>query len=238
MKYIVALAIVIFLVRIDFFLGQIEKATKRFTPAPPEIEATVVQPGRQLIPVSQDKSLKQSPREVFLSLLGSFRGSPDSSLRERAMEIFKSHPTMFSSKLDPELESQIFRWQELLHNNEPEVVPFLINLMNILQGENLLMLKRFFALWIDINLDNFLTAYIKTKDTNCMIITTFGHNIPEEEKLNEYYDREDALKEYLARPNIEPSQKALATNCLLVLGLEISKLAPVAAPVSEPEATP
>lgn len=230
MKYIVALALVIFLVRIDFFLGQLERLAQRFTPVPPEIEASIEQTDRQLIPVSQDQNLKQTPKEVFLSLLSNFRVSPDKAIREKALEVFKAHPTMFSKTLDTELEAQIFRWQELLHNNEPEVVPFLITLLNILQGENLDMVKRFFSLWIDIDLANFIAAYSGTKDSNCLIITTFGHNIPEDEKLNEYYEREDALKAFLERPNLDPAQKALASNCLLVLGLTISKSTP-AAPV-------
>ncbi len=233
MKYIVVLTIVVFLVRIDFFLGLIEKTAKRFTPAPPEVESSVLRPGQTLIPVSQDQNLKQTPREIFLSLLGSFRISPDKSVREMALEVFKNHPTMFSQKLDPELEAQVFRWRDLLHSNEPEVVQFLIDLMNILQGENQAMVKRFFALWMEIDMEKFLAAYSRTKDTNCMIITTFGDSIPEEEKLNEYYGREDALKAFLAKTGIDAVQKNLATNCLLVLSLEISKIAPPLSPQVE-----
>ena len=226
MKYIVVLAIVIFLVRIDFFVGQIENAISKLTPAPPEVEASLTRPQEILIPLSKDENLQQSPRETYLALLGSFRISPDPALREKAMEIFKAHPTMFSAKLDRDLEAQVFRWQEHLHNNNPEVVNFILDLSKILQGENLEMLKKFWALWMDIDMENFILAYTKSKDSNCTIATSFGFNIPEEEKLKEYYDREDALKEIIAKPNIPPTAKTLANNCLLVLGIEISKIAP------------
>lgn len=226
MKYIVVLAIVIILVRIDFFVVQIEKAISRLTPAPPEVEASLTRPQEILIPVSKDENLQQSPREIYLALLGSFRVSPDPSVREKAMEIFKAHPTIFTDKLDRDLEAQVFRWQELLHNNNPEVVNFILDLSKILQGENLEMLKRFWALWMDIDMENFILSYTKSKDTNCTIVTTFGFNIPEEEKLKEYYDREDALKEVLAKSDVPPTAKVLANNCLLVLSLEINKIAP------------
>lgn len=226
MKYIVVLAIVIVLVRIDFFVGQIEKAITRLTPAPPEVEASLTRPQEIIIPVSEDENLQQSPRETYLALLASFRVYPEPTTRERAMEIFKAHPTIFTGKLDRELESQIFRWQELLHNNNPEVVNFILDLGKILQGENLEMLKKFWALWMDIDMENFILAYTKSKDTNCTIATTFGFNIPEEEKLKEYYDREDALRAVIAKTHIPPTAKTLANNCLLVLGLEINKIAP------------
>ena len=94
------------------------------------------------------------------------------------------------------------------------------------------MVKKFFALWMDINMEQFLVAYSKTKDSNCIIATTFGDPIPENEKLNEYYEREDALKALLAKENINPVVEALAKNCLLVLGLEIAKIAPPDAQVA------
>jgi hypothetical protein len=226
MKYIVVLAIVIVLVRIDFFVGQIEKVIIRLTPAPPEVEASLTRPQGIIIPVSEDENLQQSPRETYLALLASFRVYPEPTIPEKAMEIFKAHPTIFTDKLDRELESQVFRWQELLHNYNPEVVNFILDLSKILQGENLEMLKKFWALWMDIDMENFILAYTKSKDSNCSIATTFGFNIPEEEKLKEYYDREDALRAVIAKSDVPPTAKALANNCLLVLGLEINKIAP------------
>src|SRR5690606_6706879 len=110
MKYIVVLAIVIVLVRIDFFVGQIEKAITRLTPAPPEVEASLTRPQDIIISVSEDENLQQSPRETYLALLASFRVYPDATIREKAIEIFKAHPTIFTAKLDRELESQVFRW--------------------------------------------------------------------------------------------------------------------------------
>jgi hypothetical protein len=141
---------------------------------------------------------------------------------------------MFNQKLDPQLENEIFRWRDLLNNNEPEAAKFMQDLMNILQGENLEMMKRFFSLWMDINMEHFLAAYSKTKDTNCSIATMLD-NIPEEERLNEYVEREDALKAFVAKEKVDPIQKNLANNCLLVLQIEIAKFPPRPVEESSPE---
>lgn len=226
MKYVAALVIIIMFVRIDVLLGLFDKATNSGEPAPPQVEISDINSSRDVISVPQDRNLKQTPRESFLAMLEVFRTSPDAATRERAMGIFKDHPTMFTEKLDPVLESLVYRWREHLNNNEPETVNFLLDLMGILKGENLQMIRRFFALWMEINMENFIAAYSRTRDTNCSIATTFGDIIPEEEKIKELYDREDALKALVADEKINSTHKALARNCLLVLGLAINKMAP------------
>lgn len=235
MKYIAVLVIIIMFVRIDVLLGLFDKASNSFKPAPPEVQNSDISSSREVIPVSQDRSLKQTPRENFLAMLEVFRITPDAPTRERALSIFKDHPTIFTDKLDPGLESQVYRWREHLNNNEPETVKFLIDLLNILKGENLQMVKRFFALWMEIDMENFIAAYSKTRDSNCSIATTFGDRIPEEEKIKELYDREDALKALVANDKLSPAQKALARNCLLVLGMEINKSSLPTQQVPQPE---
>lgn len=241
MRYVAVIVVVIMFVRIDYLLGLFERAANYMKPAPPEVSETTS--GPEIIPVSKDQNLKQTPRENFLSLLEIYRITPDSSIRERAMSIFKDHPAMFSEKLDKGLESNVYRWREHLYNNEPETANFLLDLMSILKGENLVMLKKFWSLWMDINMANFIAAYSRTRDTNCSIATTFGDNIPQDEILNEYYDRYDSLKALLADEKLLPAHRALANNCLLVLQIQISKMDTEASPVptvspQTPEATP
>jgi hypothetical protein len=217
MKYVVIFAISIFLVRIDFWLGLLDKAGDRFAPEPVEINTSDIATNRELVGMGQDPALKRTTKETFFSLLEDFHSTPTNDIREKAISILKDSPAMFGPTLDSVLEANIFRWRELLNNNEPELVVFLLDLMNILQGENLLMVKRFWSLWMEINMEHFLAAYSRSKDSNCMIVTTFGDNIPEEEKLNEYYEREDALKAFL-----------------LVLGLEIAKRTTPESPTPDP----
>lgn len=233
MKYIVILIIAVIMVRIDFWLTLVERAAKKVssvTERQVQVDPVINKPAPDLIPVKQDATLKQSPKETFLALLEDFRANPIAPIRERALVIFKDHPTMFSQKLDPQLEAQVFRWRDLLNNNEPEVVKFLIDLMNILQGENQEMIKKFFSLWMEINMEHFLAAYSRTRDVNCGVAKLFGFPLSEEEKINELYEREASLKEFVAKEKVEPVQKALANNCLLVLQIELSKIAPAPEP--------
>lgn len=229
MKYVVIVIIALLMARADLFLGLFDRIVEKSKPGPVEVDTSEVK-SNELVPVAQDQSLKQTPRQTFIALIEDFQANPVQPIHERAMAIFKEHPTMFNQKLDPELESAVFRWRELLNNNEPEAAKFMQDLMNILQGENLEMMRRFFSLWMEINMEHFLAAYSKTKDTNCSIATVLN-NIPEEEKLNEYVEREDALKAFVAKEKVDPVQKNLANNCLLVLQIEIAKFPP--RPVSE-----
>jgi hypothetical protein len=234
MKYVVIAVIALLMARADLFLGLVDRLLEKSEPKTVEVDASEVKKN-ELVSVAQDQSLKQTPKQTFLVLLEDFHANPVPEIHDRAMTIFRDNPTMFGQKLDTELEAQIFHWRDLLNNNEPEAAKFMLDLTNILQGENLDMMKKFFSLWMDINMEHFVAAYSKTKDTNCSIASTFGDNIPEEEKLNEYVEREDALKAFVAKEKIEPIQKNLANNCLLVLQIEIAKFPPRPSEESSPE---
>lgn len=171
MKYVLIAAIVILAVRVDYWLSLFDKASDSIGPAQVEVDTSGITNNREIVGINQDLALKQSPKETFLALLEDFHSSPSAQIREKAMMIFKANPTMFNQKLDPILEGHVFRWRELLNNNDPEAVNFILDLMTILQGENLFMMKRFFSLWMEINMEHFIAAYSRTKDTNCTIAT-------------------------------------------------------------------
>lgn len=233
MKYLVILVVVILFTRIDYLLGLFDKASDRINNVPADVEVTG-SVGKEVIPVSQDRNLQRTTRDTLFALLEDFKTSPVADIRNRSMEILAKNPTMFNEKLDKELESRVFQWREHLNNNEPEVVNFMLDLLNVLKGENQEMVRRFFSLWMDINMEHFIAAYSRTKDSNCTIATTFGENIPEEEKVNEYVERLEFLNAYLAKEKNDPAHKALATNCALQLKVTVDRLAPPALPQSEP----
>jgi hypothetical protein len=237
MKYVAILAVVIFIARIDYFLGLFDKANQKIRTQPSEVDVNGVL-SKEVIPVTQDTNLRRSVRETFFALVEDFQANPTADIRLRCMEILKSNTTLFSDKLDKELEVRIFQWREHLNNNQPEVVNFILDLMNVLKGENLEILRRFFALWMDINMEHFIPAYSRTKDSNCQIATLFGENVPEEEVVNEYVERLDFVNAFLAKEKLDPSHKALASNCALQLKLAIEKLAPPPALVPDAPAAP
>jgi|GEM_PF-1505857 hypothetical protein len=235
MKYVLIIFGIAILLRLDFILGLFDKASENLENETPVADISESKTDRTIISIDQDKMLSTSPRDTFFSFLDGFHASPEAELRIRAVNWLKEHPKLFNQTLDKELESKIYNWRDHLHNNNKEVVYFILDLMEILPGENQQILKNFFALWMEINMEHFIAAYSKTKDSNCSIATTFGEPIPDDEKLNDYYQRIDSLKLFLQKEKIEPVEKALATNCLLQLELYLQKLAP---PTPAPEASP
>jgi hypothetical protein len=67
---------------------------------------------------------------------------------------------------------------------------------------------------------------MKTKDSNCSIAGLIGYRIPEEEFLNEYVERRENLLKFLSNEKLDSALRAFATNCELVVSLEINKLSP------------
>ncbi len=236
MKYVALAAIVILFVRIDFILDLVDRTYQKYADGAPAAEVDGTRASRETYPVKDDRVLRRTPRDNFLGLLDDFHAAPTPELRNQAIGLLRANPKLFGAKLDRDLEAHVFRWRDLLINNRPEVVNMVLELGQLLQGENLELLNRFFALWMDIQMEHFIAAYVRTKDVNCVIAPVFGDAIPEEEKLFEYYDREEALKAFLAREKIDPAQKQLAANCLLQLGLVIQKLAPAPAGPGAPGA--
>jgi hypothetical protein len=238
MKYVAVIVIIILFSRIDVLLNYFDKASEKLAGDPPEIDVTTIELKRDVISVMEDVNLKRNPKMTLMILMEDFLVFPTSETREKAILILKENPTLISDKLDKDIESRVFMWRDLLTNNNPEMINFVLDLMKIFRGENLDMLNRFLALWMDINMEHFIASYTKTKDTNCSIAVTFGDPIPEEEKLNEYFDREEALKLIVAKENLDPAQKALASNCLLQIGLMIAKLGPSPSPSPSPVLNP
>lgn len=233
MKYIAAIVIVAIILRIDVIMRLFDKASDRFESRTPDISEIDLSEVTREIPAG-NQNLKQSPKNRFIGLLQTFRVTPDATYRSEAMALFKSHPTMFTEKLDPDLESALFEWRDLILQSSPELPEFLLELQGILKGENLETVTKLFAILLDQNLDLFLNSYIKTKDTNCMIATVVGDNIPDAEKVNELFDREKSLSEYLLREKVDPKLAAYVNSCLLVLRLHLAKVAPIVQPTDEP----
>jgi hypothetical protein len=225
MKYLVIIVVLVSLLRIDYIMELFDKVNQGFsTSSPGDIELN--ETNRELRPSDRVRSLKMNHKDIFFALLEDFHRSPQLEIRLKALDILKNNPSMFNEKLDPQLDSYIFRWRDLLSSNHPEVSRFLIDLLNILKGENLEMVRKFYSLWMDINMANFISTYSRSKDVNCTIAPLFGDGITEEEKLNEYLDREEALRAIILRENLEPSHRSLAEKCLLQISLLISKLTP------------
>lgn len=234
MKYIVILFVVIVLVRIDVVLHLFDKTSKKLENRKANDISNTVQitePQTELVPIENDLALKSSSKKIFLSMMEDFRSAPEISLKDRAIETLRANPTMFDEKLDPELESAIFRWRGLFEQKNKVAQGFILELMKSLKGENLEMLKRFLSYSIDVDFADFISFYSKTNDLNCMLITYLGDNLPDEEKYNELNERLKVVEAYIASDKAD--LKEYAQRCQLVLKLTVDKLGAVTAPPEE-----
>ncbi|HXH75022.1 MAG TPA: hypothetical protein VNJ08_08655 [Bacteriovoracaceae bacterium] len=228
MKYVYIFIVVIILVRIDILIHGVEtliskaKKTNVQTEALPSSDPQT----NNIIPFTEDKSINQGPKSTFYILLDDFHINPIKSVREQLIEVLRKNPSIVGIKLDPVFEGEIFKLTDLIYNKNTELPYLLLDFLEILQGENLEMVKRFFTIMMDNDLERFLKAYSRGKDTNCMIANLLGHRVPEEELVFEYREREEKLTQFLTGEKIDPAISGLAKKCLLVLQLHLNKLAP------------
>jgi len=117
---------------------------------------------------------------------------------------------------------------------------FLLDLQTLLTGENLVLVRKFNSLLMDADIDYFLKYYVHTKDVECSVATLLADNLPDEEKLNEFYDRESLLNAFLLKETTDLKIKNYATTCLGALRIHLDRIAPPPAPETAPveEAVP
>lgn len=230
MKYVLLFVVAIILVKIDMV---IELGEKTFALVKREEKRPQEDFGAPSTVVRSDTNVRMTPRQQYLNFLDSFKDAPILVYRERAMELFRKHPQMFAEKLDRDLEARIYSWRDLIVQNSAETPLFLLDLYNILKGENKQAVVRFFSVILDLNLEMFIANYPRTKDPACAPVTLIETAVPEEERVPELYERLGMFEEYLARENIPADRKLYATLCMNTLKIFIDKQAPAPAPVQE-----
>jgi hypothetical protein len=224
MKYLLILFAVLILVRIDLVIHGIESLAKKVEKNQHPIIINPIIAESEIIPISEDRALKRTPRSVFFSLLVDFQTYPDQQVREQIIEVLRKNPKILGPDLDTVFEGEIYKLTDLIYNKNSELPLFLLDMMELLQGENLELVRRFSTIMLDNDLESFLSAYSRSKDTNCMIAKLHGFKVPKLEQFNGYYERDKMLTDFLKRDKIDPTIKALAKNCQLVVKLEIDKL--------------
>ncbi len=237
-KYLLIFVFAIILIRIDVILTLSEKVwliVRNETN-----QSTVADFGESPVIIRSDKNVELSPRQRYISFMDNFRASPDLIYREQAMNLFKAHPQIFAEKRDQDLEARIYSWRDLIVQNEAEVPLFLLDLFNILRGENKLIITQFFSVVLDLNAEMFMANYPRTKDATCAPVTMIEAAVPVEEKLPELYERVALIEEYLKREDLPADKKIYANLCLNTLKIYLEKEAPAQQPSTEavPEETP
>ncbi len=232
MKYVVGLLVVIFLVRIDMFLGALERLGGKIKSAQergPDPDSILAEP-TEIISIKEDKAIGRTPKSEFFTLLNDFYQSPTRETRERVVALFRREPKILGAVKDPVFEGELLKMSDLVYNKSTELPLLLLDFLGILEGENLDLIKRFFTMILDNDFDQFVATYSRSKDSNCIIASTFPHPVPEDEIMNELLDREYAITEFLKKEKIDPLHQGFARGCLMVVKHQINKLAPQVLP--------
>lgn len=226
MKYVIGFILVLLVVKIDYVLRTFDELTERFSQGRPPVLSSEGFENSSTLPLKDDQALQSNPRQIFLLMLERFGDAPEETFRQTAFEIIQKNSDIFGEALDQELMGTIYSWRDLIGRKEKQLPLFLVDLMNVLKGENHLMIRRFYSLLMDADAEWFFSTYILTKDIQCAIATDLGDPLSAEEKLNVLFDRERSLNEFVQSEKIDPDQKLRAESCLLRLRQFLAELAP------------
>ncbi len=227
---------VIIIVRIDLILSFFDKTSEKYQySSKPDVKPSDIQPSSNLVPINKDLAIQNTPRKMFFSMMTDFQSMPDETIKDKAIEILKSNPTLFDEKKDPDLEASIFQLRVYLLQKNKVTQNLILELMKLLRGENLEMLKGFFSLAIDIDLADFLNVYSKSSDSNCLLMAYLGDRLSDIERYNELSERLIALETFIASES-SVAVRPYALKCHIVLKLKIDKLKSIVTPFEEPVA--
>jgi hypothetical protein len=225
MKYVWIVVAVILIVRIDLILHTVDRAWEKFKSSPAEVRSSDIPEARVLLP-SSGATLTPSSRSLFFTLLEDYHLNPEQAVRQRVISELKKNPQLLGEKLDNDFEASIYRLRDLVQQKNADVSLLLVDLLDLTKGENHQMIRRFLTLIMDRDIEYFLKVYQKTNDVNCMIASLIADRLPDEERDQIMFERQDKLKSYLELEKKDPELQNLAEKCLMVLNLEVSKLIP------------
>lgn len=221
MKYVWIFVAVIVFVRIDLVLHLYDKiADKIETQRIPEVQPSEVSEPNEIISMKDDMTLRQTPRTVFFTLMDDFRLNPNASVREDAMTVLLKHPDLLRAPKDEQFEATLFRWRDLVVQNVRELPLFLNDLLAVTKGENLELVKRFYSLILDHNVETFLLNYPRAKDPNCVIAAVTSDRLTPQTKYTVLFERDQEITEFLNRDKIDPLLQVYASSCQMVVKVE------------------
>ena len=221
-------ALVVVVAKVDTLVDLYRKASTQVGKQKDQLtesaSKTNIKAENDAVPFEKDPSLQINPHARIIALLGSFGLSPEPQLRAKIMEDIKVVPKLLTAPLDPELETAIYGWRDLIRENHPETILFMLDLEKLLQGENLMVIRRNFTFLLDKNAEAFISQYSRSRDVGCKAAALFGEPVPEEEKINEFRERENSLQTVALIENAEASVKTFASTCLNVVKSQILTL--------------
>ncbi len=225
MRYVLIFALVIAVAKIDTLFDLYRKASSQVSKQKKKMDepasTTTIKAENDTVSYDKDPSLKVNPHDRVIALMESFKLNPEPEVRAKIMEDIKVVPKLLMPTLDLALETVIYSWRDLIQENHPETINFMMDLENLLTGENLDVIRRNFVFLLDRNAEAFVTRYSKSRDVSCKAGALFGEPVPEEEKINEFRVRETSLQTVLLKETLDPAVKTFTAICLNVVKTQI-----------------
>lgn len=236
MKYLLIVAAVALLVRIDWVIRVFDRSFNKSAPAQISSEN---EPSQENVP-SSEMTITQNPRTLFFGFLKDFSSSPSEQIRGKLLEIMRANPTMFK-EADQELANSLSELKAQMVQKNRIAASFLIELMGTLKGKNIDSVRQVFVTLMDEDVAEFIYVYKNTSDTNCGISLLSSNDLEGADRISEFQERLTAFEQFLASEKGDPQMKQLASNCRLQLRFTIEKLqnpAPVPESAPAPVTTP
>lgn len=219
MKYVLFAILLLIFLRIDMFIGVVERAWNK-VPRPQGTEVVVEPIETPPVSTFSVAGLQEDQISQFRLLMTEFTYKPDKLTRELLINYIKSNPSVLEIK-DTILFSELEKWVPLIQEDNPEVLLTLNDLMGLFKGASLQVLFQFYSNFLERNTEFFFHYFPIAKDPNC-IVAKYAWN--HENSLNEerLLLRKNQIEGLAGK--IEAGKTDFASNCLLVIRVESSKL--------------
>lgn len=217
MKYIFLVVLALIILRIDMFVGVVERAWQKIPQSSKEetVEPFEV-PSVSTLAVS---NFQQNQTNQFQLLLEEFGYHPDRPTRDLVREFLRTNSNV--SDISPQnLFSGLEKWSSHVASENPEVLLLLNELMDVFRGENYKVLQQFYSNYLDQSPEIFFHYYPVSKDPNCIVAkyTWNNSNFLDQDSLKSRYEKIEQVS-----AKIDPMKLEFSKNCLLVIRVEFSK---------------
>ncbi len=231
MKYAIIIIAIILLVRWETIVKLVGKTEDLVAPDNTIYIEEPKETQTEIIPVTKDKTLEQSPDQKIVTLIEDFNRNPTAEIKNLIITDIKANPSYFGQEphlgyisVMTKLISHI-QQENLLVNN------FLFEIWPFVKGSNLLVVKQLLALNFEENLNVLLDLLSKSgRDPSCSLAELIPETLSKEQSEQFLIERRNNLEKVTNDESKLPNVRTMAINCHRVVEIEILKINPPQVP--------
>lgn len=221
MKYALIIVAALIILRIDMFIGVVERAWEKIPSwQQDELPPSVISPTNV-----ESMSIGDVGTDVVSQLqvlLTEFSFNPDRTTRELIESYIKSNPRLQSINASL-LYTEMEKWIPAISGDNVEIPLLLNGLLELFKGERAQVIMQFYSLYLERSPEFFIHYYPHLKDPNCIVIK-YAWNNQNTLSREQIFLRKKQLADLSGKV---PSDKLeFAKSCQLVLRVEESKITP------------